>query len=75
MCAVSAVIGTLPQFSPIEMWPLQPLQDLSEVIRRLDAIDKKMGAKDCHEPTKVGVLRKIEDRLADLERRVDQVID
>lgn len=68
MCAISAVImETERQFPPIQTWPLQPLQDLSEVLRRLDSIDKKMGAKDCHEAIKDAFMKKLDERIKRLE--------
>lgn len=71
MCAVSAVIGeTMRQFPPIQTWPYQPAVDLSEVIKRLDRIDKALGAKDCHEPTKDAFLKSLEARIAELEKRL-----
>lgn len=70
MCAVSAVIGTLGQFPPLQQWTLPPLYDLRTVLEKLDAIDKKLGAKDCHEPTKQGVIEALEARIAELEKRL-----
>lgn len=70
MCAVSAVIGhAMQHFQGINTWPLQPAVDLSEVIKRLDKIDKALGSRDCHEPTKDEFLKTLEARIAELEKQ------
>ena len=51
MCMVSAIINSMPnqQFPPVTNWPLPQAYDLRDVIRKLDELDKKLGAKDCHD--------------------------
>jgi hypothetical protein len=73
MCNVSAVIAqyTVPNnpYPPLSQWPLDTAYQLREVIARLDALDKKFDAKDCHEPTKDEFLKALEARIAALENR------
>jgi hypothetical protein len=53
MCVVSLVItGAQDQWGPIKNWPIPVAQDLSEIINRLSAIEKKIGIKDCSDPVK-----------------------
>ncbi len=73
MCAVSLVVDAWrdtrnPNFIPFTLQ--SPDADLArqmlEVIRRLDAIDKKLGLKDC----KLSAATK-DELIAELERRID----
>lgn len=71
MCAVSAIINQVQtQFPPLQAWPRPALYDLREVIARLDAIDKRLAAKDCYERTKDEFLRALEQRIAEIEKQV-----
>lgn len=53
MCAVSAVVGTLtvpgsPNYLPFpQKLPSDVAEQLLDVIRRLEEIDRKLGLKDC----------------------------
>lgn len=68
MCATSAIIREfMTQYPPVQHWPQPLLIDAQEIIRRLDALDKKIGAKDCYEPTKADFLKSLDDRLKKLE--------
>lgn len=71
MCSVSAVIHDIKtNFPPLQSWTYRQIVDLSEVIKRLDKIDKALGAKDCYEPTKEDFLKQLSDRIAALEKHV-----
>jgi hypothetical protein len=71
MCAVSFVTHGITQDYPNfpSSWPQQQLVDLSEVLKRLDAIDKALEAKNCDEPGKEEFFRKLNQRIEALERK------
>jgi hypothetical protein len=70
MCVVSMVIdGANRQWGNIQTWPSPVPQDMSEIIRRLAEIDKKLGAKDCFDPKKDEFIRALQDRIAELESK------
>ena len=78
MCAVSMVYKhygqratqplqwppALPQTLP---WTPEVFNELKEVIRRLDEIDKKLGLEHCEDPKKAKWIKAIEKRLKKLE--------
>lgn len=71
MCSVSMITNNFDkQYPPINQWPYQQAVDLSEVLKKLDDIDKKMGAKDCNETGKEAFFKALEDRIAALEAKV-----
>jgi hypothetical protein len=70
MCMVSVVMDygrNIPQ----QQWTTPLWNDFSEVIRRLDALDKKLGEPECHDPAKAAWMREVEARLAKLETKED----
>jgi hypothetical protein len=67
MCVVSAMIDSSQQWGPIQKWPYPVVQDMSDIIRRLAEIDKKLGAKDCFDPKKDSFIQELSERLAALE--------
>ena len=65
MCLVSLVVhGAANQLPPLSQWSVQQLSEMQQVIRLLESIDKKLGAKDCLDETK-------ETFLADLDYQID----
>ncbi len=43
------------------------LDEFKEILRRLEALDEKLGQPDCEDPAKAAWMRGVEDRLAMLE--------
>jgi hypothetical protein len=69
MCIVSMVTrGIGEQYPPLKQWPYQQVVDMSEVLKKLDVLDKKLGKKDCHEPEKDKFLKDLAERVKELER-------
>lgn len=70
MCFVSNIsdgyYGQIP-FVPLQNWPPQQVIDLSEVIRRLDDIDKKLGLRDCMDDQKQKFMDELNIRLTKIE--------
>jgi hypothetical protein len=60
--------GINKQYPPIQTWPYQQVIDMSEVLKKLDLLDKKLGAKNCYEPVKEDVLKQLENRIEVLEK-------
>lgn len=59
MCVVSMLVdSTQRQWGQIQTWPSPVPQDMSEIIRRLAEIDKKLGARDCFDPKKDEFIRR-----------------
>jgi hypothetical protein len=81
MCAVSMIYDyyrqpTLPVPQPVP-WPVHvpvtlpwtpdAFADLKEILKRLDALDKKLGLEHCEDPKKAEWMAEIEERLKRLE--------
>lgn len=71
MCIVSMITQEIPKQFPNWQQQFTPQQvvDLSEVLKKLDAIDKKLGAKDCKDESKAKFL----EELAALRQRVEEL--
>lgn len=71
MCVVSMVTGGLGEQYPKFPNPftLPQLADLSEVLKRLDALDKKLELRNCDEPGKAAFFEKLNARIEELERQ------
>lgn len=67
MCSVSATYDYFRQNVPLDQWTRPVYNDFQEVIRRLDALDKKLDQEDCHDPAKAEWMRAVERRLDALE--------
>lgn len=65
MCAVSAVLDWAHQ-QPITVWTQPRFDEFSEIVRRLDALDKLLNQPDC-DPAKADIMKTIQDRLKHLE--------
>lgn len=65
MCVVSVVTQSIPnQWGAIgnsPAWDYQTASTLQEILRRLDAIDKKMGATECTDPNKSAFLEALDN--------------
>jgi len=67
MCSVS-VIHDYFQQRPAIKWDRDTLTEYQEIVRRLDALDKKLGEPPCDDPSKAAWMREVEKRLSLLER-------
>jgi hypothetical protein len=78
MCAVSAVhdyYGNRPNLWPTPglagvagpQWTPQTLIDFKDIIKRLEALDAKLGEPDCVDPAKEAWVAEVEKRLKALE--------
>jgi hypothetical protein len=50
-------------------WDAQALADLKDILKRLDALDKRLGLAECEDPKKAEWMAAIEARVGKLERR------
>lgn len=66
MCMVS-VISNYGQTVPVHQWTPSSFYDFQEVIRRLEALDKKLDQPHCEDPAKAAWMREVEERLKKLE--------
>ena len=71
MCMVSMVTGGMQQDYPKfpQGFGLGQLLDLSEILKRLDQLDKDLKAKNCDEPGKASFFEKLNARIEALERK------
>ena len=68
MCMVSLMVEQAPQqWGQPSTWPHQTIVDVAEILRKLEAIDKKLGAPDCVDAKKEKFLRELDERLERLE--------
>lgn len=67
MCVVSAVTDYYKR-APIERWPAPQIVELSEILKKLDALDKKLGEPPCTDDRKEQFLKSLEARVAELEK-------
>lgn len=74
MCFVS-VLTTNVQHQiqqPVKYWPYQQATEFSEIIKRLDALDQKLGLRDCHDVEKAAFIKALSDRIAELEQQMSK---
>ena len=75
MCTVSMVYDFAHKLPP-QVWNPVIYNDFSELIRKLDEIDRKLGLPDCHDPKKAEFMKSVEERLKRLEdQRADDEND
>jgi len=56
------------QWPSIQSLPYQDLTQINEILRKLDAMDKKFNTKDCSDDAaKHAFLKELADRIAKLE--------
>jgi hypothetical protein len=67
MCAVSAVHDNYHWNVPQQQWTQPLFNEYQDIIRRLDALDKKLGQKDCEDPSKAHWMAEVQARLSKLE--------
>lgn len=67
MCAVSEVHDYMARNVPLDAWTRPVFNEFQEVIGRLDALDKKLGQPDCHDPEKAAWMEEVERRLQKIE--------
>jgi|HubBroStandDraft_5_1064220.scaffolds.fasta_scaffold378542_2 hypothetical protein len=69
MCVMSVMIESAKeQWPPVRQWPYQQAVDMAEILKRLDGLDKKLGVKDCFDPTKDEFIQKLKERIESLEK-------
>lgn len=75
MCVMSAVT-----FEATHQWPqldtitnLQLLIEIKDILKKLEALDKKFSTKDCVEPGKEEYISQLEARIAELEGQLSKV--
>jgi hypothetical protein len=71
MCAVSAVHDNYSIGVPLQQWTRPLFNEYQDIIARLDALDKKLGQKECEDPSKAAWMREVEKRLSALEGRAE----
>lgn len=67
MCSVSAMIDYGRENVPLDQWTRPTWTEYKEILKRLDALDKKLDQPDCEDPAKAAWMREVERRLAELE--------
>lgn len=61
---------TWPSTTPATLpWTKDSFDDLKEILKRVKALDDKLGLADCEDPKKAEWVKAIEDRLKALEQR------
>lgn len=68
MCMVSA-ISNYGQQIPRQQWTQNTFYDFTEILKRVEALDKKLDQPDCHDPAKAAWMREVEARLRKLEAK------
>lgn len=71
MCVMSAVTPAITRQWPdihSQVWPREDLGELQRILRKLDEMDKKFGAKDCAEDApKQAFLEQLDARVKAIE--------
>lgn len=72
MCVVSMVVEGLQQQYPVpvQFWPPPTVLEVSDILKRLDAIDKKLGLRDCDDADKIVWRKQLDERVKALEREM-----
>lgn len=72
MCFVSLVTSGISaqQLPPVSSWSYPIAAEFQQILQRLDAIDQKLGLRDCHDALKAEFLAALAARIADLEQRL-----
>lgn len=50
-------------------WDRSTFEQYKDILKRLDALDQKLGQPDCVDPAKEAYMQEIENRLKALEQR------
>jgi len=67
MCSVSVIQDYFRQRVEPTEWTRPVWTEYQEVLRRLEALDAKLGQPHCEDPAKAVWMRDVEARLAKLE--------
>ena len=60
-----------PALPPTLPWTREAVDEFKEIIKRLDALDKKLGLEHCEDPKKAEWMQAIEARLKALETKAE----
>ena len=71
MCSVSVINDYGRTRIPETQWTRDTWSDYQEILRRLTALDDKLGQPNCETPDKLEWQKAVESRLAALEARDD----
>ena len=72
MRLVSMVYDYSKQNFPLDNWTEDKYEWFKDIIERTKKLDEMMDQRDCVDPEKEKYMREIEDRLANLEKRILQ---
>lgn len=67
MCTCSVIADYGRTRVPMDAWTRPVWNDFQEILKRLEALDKKLDQPDCEDPAKAAWMRTVEERLASLE--------
>lgn len=71
MCTLSVVTDmAYQQWGHLNSWPLPESKTILDVLRKLDEMDKKLGAPECVDDRKDDFIRRLEQRIEELERKL-----
>lgn len=66
MCMIS-VVTQAGMDIPLSNWTPSSFSEFQEILKRLDALDRKLGLSDCEDPAKALWMKSVESRLRALE--------
>lgn len=69
MCVVSYVHDYMSKQVPITYWTPPVFDEYKDILERLARLDEHLNQPDCESPEKAAYLKKIEERLARLEKK------
>jgi hypothetical protein len=67
MCSVSVVQDYMRREVAPNQWTRPMFNEYKEILKRLEALDERLGQADCEDPAKATWMREVEDRLKALE--------
>lgn len=68
MCMVSVMSVAGAQI-PVMDWTRPAFNEYQEILKRIEALDKKLGQPDCVDPAKEAWMKQVEERLSALEQQ------
>lgn len=71
MCMVS-VVSDYGKSIATSTWTTRTFSEYQEILRRLEALDAKLGEPECHDPGKQEWMAEVERRLFTLELRAEK---
>jgi hypothetical protein len=66
MCVYSVIMDSFKPI-PLDQWTRPAFTEALEILEKVKALDEKLGQRDCEDAKKMGILQKIEQRLASVE--------